>query len=59
MKLCILYNNKVHNIADMCTVKPCYKMNFRKHTKFVVIITRSSYQDIVIHVQSYSKPNRA
>ena len=35
------------------------EMNFRGPTKFVLIIRSSSYQDIVIHVQYYSKPNRA
>ena len=35
------------------------KTNFRGPTKFVLIIRSSSYQDIVIHVQYYSKPNRA
>ena len=35
------------------------KTNFRVPTKLVLIIRSSSYQDIVIHVQYYSKPNRA
>ena len=35
------------------------KMNFREPAKFILIIRSSSYQDIVIHVQYYSKPNRA
>ena len=36
-----------------------FKANFRGPTKFVLIIRSSSYQDIVIHVQYYSRPNRA
>jgi hypothetical protein len=32
---------------------------FRGAAKFVLTIRSSSYQDIVIHVQYYSKPNRA
>ena len=35
------------------------KTRFRGSTKLVLIIRDSSYQDIVIHVQYYSKPNRA
>ena len=35
------------------------KTNFRGPTRLVLIIRSSSYQDIVIHVQYYSKPNRA
>ena len=35
------------------------KTNFSGPTQFVLIVISSSYQDIVIHVQYYSKPNRA
>ena len=35
------------------------KTNFKGLTKSVLIIRSSSYQDIVIHVQYYSRPNRA
>ena len=35
------------------------KTSFRGPTKLVLIIRSSSYQDIVIHVQYYSKPNWA
>ena len=35
------------------------KTNFRGPAKSVLVIRSSSYQDIVIHVQYYSKPNRA
>ena len=35
------------------------RANFRGSTKFVLVIRSSSYQDIVIHVQYYSKPNSA
>ena len=33
--------------------------DFRRPIKSVLIIRSPSYQDIVIHVQYYSKPNRA
>ena len=33
--------------------------NFKGPTKSVLIIRNSSYQDMLIHVQYYSKPNRA
>ena len=35
------------------------KMKLTGLTKLILIIRSSSYQDIVIHVQYYSKPNRA
>ena len=35
------------------------KTNFREPAKLVLIIGSCSYQDIVIHVQYYSKPNGA
>ena len=34
-------------------------MDFQGPTKLVLVIRSSSYQDIVIHVQYYSKPNKA
>ena len=42
----------------LCVQSNLAKTNFRGPTNLGLII-RSSYQDIILHVQYYSKPNRA
>ena len=43
----------------LCVQSNLTKTNFRGPTNLGLIIRISSYQDMILHVQYYSKPNRA